>query len=132
VINGVKVEIVDTPGFDNPRLTDAEVLTQITDWLGANLGRVTGVLYFHSILNVKVHRSAAQNFVMFRKLVGDDNMGNVGLISTKWDELSTKFGRAVVSFYQAFWLGMGAGLPVGGALLTGIAGGVGNLLFGLD
>lgn len=87
-INGVEVAFVDTPGFDDPMKSDAEILIDITNWIGEHLGgktRVTAALYLHSILTKKAHGSATRNFSLFSSLVGTESMANVGLVTTHWD-----------------------------------------------
>jgi GTP-binding protein EngB required for normal cell division len=93
-IEGVEVDFVDTPGFDDASRSDAEILHGISEWMKDNLGghhKVTAALYLHSVETVRTHASAVKNFMMFRKLVGD--MKNVGLITTKWDKVSTAVGE---------------------------------------
>ena len=87
-IDGVEVAFVDTPGFDDPEKSDADILIDITKWIEINLGgkkKVTAALYLHSILTKKMHGSAHRNFSLFSSLVGTESMTNVGLVSTHWD-----------------------------------------------
>ncbi|KAL8669218.1 MAG: hypothetical protein Q9168_006189, partial [Polycauliona sp. 1 TL-2023] len=87
-IDGVEVALVDTPGFNNPARSDADILTDITTWIKDHLGgqtMVTAALYLHSIETKRLHGSASRNFSLFRTLVGRESMPNVGLVSTHWD-----------------------------------------------
>jgi hypothetical protein len=95
-IDGIEVDFVDTPGFDDPQRSDADILHGIAEWIGENLGgkrKVTAALYLHSVENVRMHGSALKNFMMFRQLIGTESMKNVGLITTKWDKVSKDIGE---------------------------------------
>lgn len=89
--DGVEVAFVDTPGFDDPKRSDATILIDITDWIANNLGgtiKVTAALFLHSISTRKMHGSAFRNFKMFSRLVGSESMSNVALVTTFWDVVS--------------------------------------------
>jgi len=86
-IDGEHFVFIDTPGFDDPKRSNADILVDLTTWIGMFLGgrKITAVLYFHDITTAKLHGSAERNFAMFSKLIGSDAMRNVGLVSTHWD-----------------------------------------------
>jgi len=51
--------------------------------------------------------TATRNLQIFQHLVGDDNMGNVKLITTMWDEVAPEKGQAYLEeLRQEFWGGM--------------------------
>lgn len=85
--------IVDTPGLDDSRRTDTEVLTEITSFLTAQyqLGiRLRGVIYLHRITDVKMQGSTLRNFEMFRRICGEKALKNVVLLTTMWDKLTDR------------------------------------------
>ena len=87
-VGGVGVVLVDTPGFEDPERSDAEVLINVTTWMSEHLGgkiKITAALYLSSIATEKMYGSALQNFFLFTKIVGSGCMANVGLVSTRWD-----------------------------------------------
>ncbi|PMD38899.1 hypothetical protein L207DRAFT_530362 [Hyaloscypha variabilis F] len=56
MIEGVDVAFVDTPGFNDPERSDAEILHSTATWIAENLGgtrKITTVLYLHSIEETK-------------------------------------------------------------------------------
>ncbi|CAE6435897.1 unnamed protein product [Rhizoctonia solani] len=63
-MDGRRFELIDTPGFDNVDMSDAEVFTEIAAYLLGNhlvkLG-VTGVIYVHRTGDVTQSRSLARN-----------------------------------------------------------------------
>ncbi|KAL4064014.1 P-loop containing nucleoside triphosphate hydrolase protein [Scleroderma yunnanense] len=98
--NGTKVELVDTPGFDDSRagITDAEVLRMIADfltneWFKWKSSRLTGLVYVHRISDTRVGGSSQRNLRMFRKLCGNDSMKNVVIVTTMWDKVTPEEGE---------------------------------------
>lgn len=45
---------------------------------------LSGIIYLHAISDARMTHSSLQNLRMFRKLCGDENLGNVILATTKW------------------------------------------------
>ena len=79
--------LIDTPGFDDTHKTDTQVLREITNWLSTAYTtdlKLTGIIYLHRILDVKMGGSAMKNLRMFKKLCGDDSLGSVVLATTFW------------------------------------------------
>ncbi|OCL07325.1 P-loop containing nucleoside triphosphate hydrolase protein [Glonium stellatum] len=86
--SGLKIFLVDTPGFDDTRKTDTDILSDIADWLNvaySNQLKLTGIIYLHRIQDVRITGSALTNLRMFKKLCGDDGLGSVVLATTMWD-----------------------------------------------
>jgi hypothetical protein len=89
-IGGTPVAVVDTPGFDDTRRSDAEVLHEITEFLVAQyaLGiKLRGIVYLHRITDIRMQGSALRYFEMFRRLCGDHALDNVALVTTMWGRL---------------------------------------------
>lgn len=80
------VILVDTPGFNDTIRSDTEILMSLVDWMKESYKEkeLSGIIYLHSISDVRMTRSSLQNLRMFRKLCGDDNLQNVILATTKW------------------------------------------------
>ncbi len=84
------VTIVDTPGFDDTYRSDAEVLEEITKFLAAQYALkipLKGIIYLHQIHENKMKGSARQYLEVFRSLCGDHALGNVMLVTTRWDRI---------------------------------------------
>ncbi|KAM0209048.1 hypothetical protein ACHAQD_011362 [Fusarium lateritium] len=84
----LSVTLVDTPGFDDTDLSDTEVLTILTNWLQTSYiegTRLCGMIYLHPITQVRMGNTSARNLKLFRKLCGDENLGNVLLVTNKWE-----------------------------------------------
>lgn len=90
------IVLVDTPGFNDTFKTDTEVLMELAKWLEVTYkvnSKLSGIIYLHRIMDVRMEGSAMRNLKMFRKLCGDDPLSNVVITSTFWgmlpDETST-------------------------------------------
>lgn len=82
--------IVDTPGFDDSSRSDSEILEEIVQFLCAqyHLGiPLKGIVYMHRITDNKMSGSAQRYFEMFQRLIGEQCMANVVLLTTMWSQL---------------------------------------------
>lgn len=87
--NGVLYEIhlIDSPGFDDGTLVDAEVLSRIATYVNTNYKlkqRLAGVLYLHDITKSSVGGIAQRNLRMLEKMIGMEEWNNCTLVTTKW------------------------------------------------
>ena len=92
---GVRVHLIDTPGFDDSDRTDADVLRDIAGYLGTayqNDIRLSGIIYTHRVTDPRMQGSARRNFFMFRKLCGSDCYRQIALVTTFWSQVGTDIG----------------------------------------
>ncbi|PUU73233.1 P-loop containing nucleoside triphosphate hydrolase protein [Tuber borchii] len=95
-INGRKVWLIDTPGFDDTNRSDVDILSTIADWVQqANHERkhLSGIIYFHRITDTRMEGSSMKNLRMFRELCGEKNFSNVILCTTMWGGVEEEEGR---------------------------------------
>ncbi|KAL4078826.1 P-loop containing nucleoside triphosphate hydrolase protein [Scleroderma yunnanense] len=93
-IEGSRVVLVDTPGFNHTNISDLEILKLIADWLVKTKGKLlSGLLYFHRISDDFINGSLSKNLRVFQKLCGDNAMSHVVLTTTMWDEVDETFGK---------------------------------------
>lgn len=80
------VMLVDTPGFNDTVRSDTEILGLLVDWMKDSYGerQFSGLIYLHDISGARMTGSILKNLRMFRKLCGEENLGNVILATTKW------------------------------------------------
>ncbi|KAI6006735.1 hypothetical protein EDC04DRAFT_974151 [Pisolithus marmoratus] len=101
------IVLVDTPGFDDTFMTDAQILRQIAHWLNATYKKnikLSGVLYLHRISDNRVSGTPLRNYNMFKELCGKENFKNVILVTTMWDEVTEEVGSAREKELQSdFW-----------------------------
>jgi hypothetical protein len=94
-VEGKEVILLDTPGFDDTYRSDADILNSIADYMKeAALERVhlSGLIYLHSIHDVRMTGSSMSNMRLFRALCGDENLKKVVIATTKWELTEPKVG----------------------------------------
>ncbi|KAF5325902.1 hypothetical protein D9611_000784 [Ephemerocybe angulata] len=104
------VIIVDTPGFDDTKASDFEILKRIAEWLkqsckgGAVLG---GVIYVHDISQDRFSGTARKNLEMFNHLCGDAALHKVMLVTSKWGRQGGRdFGARERELQERHWRSM--------------------------
>ena len=107
--DGKKIYLADTPGFDDSLRTDSEILREVALWLNAahkSHIKLTGIIYLHRILDVRLGGSGVKNLRMFKKLCGDDGLKSVILATTMWETTSKEIGakrEAELQQSSIFW-----------------------------
>ncbi|KAI6017899.1 hypothetical protein EDC04DRAFT_474657 [Pisolithus marmoratus] len=96
MIGGSNVVLVDTPGFDDTKKSDLQILESISDWLSKTYKQGTllsGILYFHRISDNRMAGTPLKNLRVFQKLCGSKAMSQVVLVTTMWDEVEEEVGN---------------------------------------
>jgi len=91
---GVNLCFVDTPGFDDTNTSDLDIFKMISNWLVKTYRkqiRLTGLLYFHRISDVRVAGTSLKNLRLFEKLCGE-HFNNIVFTTTMWDEVDESVG----------------------------------------
>src|SRR5579862_1311073 len=86
-IPSTDIYLMDSPGFDDTTVSDADILQQFANSLADcfhSKAKISGVLYVHAINEVRMKGSMLKNLKMFRKMVGESNMGCCMMVTTKW------------------------------------------------
>ncbi|KLU90969.1 hypothetical protein MAPG_09494 [Magnaporthiopsis poae ATCC 64411] len=86
-LDGHKVYLVDTPGFNDTHKSDAETLATVATYLGTSFAQnifIHGILYLHRISDNKVGGSARRNIDMLKAMIGEAAYTNVALVTTMW------------------------------------------------
>ncbi|KAI6107644.1 P-loop containing nucleoside triphosphate hydrolase protein [Pisolithus croceorrhizus] len=95
IIGGSNVVLVDTPGFDDTKKSDLQILESISDWFNKSYKKGTspsGILYFHRISDNRMAGTPLKNLRVFKKLCGNKVMPHVVLVTTMWDEVDESVG----------------------------------------
>ena len=85
------VWFIDTPGFDDTEISDADIFREIATYLARlfELGiRLSGVIYLHRITDPRMSGSALKNLELFKLLCGKEAFPIVYLVTTRWNELA--------------------------------------------
>lgn len=98
-IGKTKVMIVDTPGFDDTRRGNSEILEEILKVLTYQYKNKTyislkGVVYLHRITDMRFAGSSMETLKIFTKICGESALSNVILATTRWDEVDPVLGAA--------------------------------------
>ncbi|KAF2680395.1 hypothetical protein K458DRAFT_479944 [Lentithecium fluviatile CBS 122367] len=91
----LRVHLVDTPGFDDTDRKDTDVLRDVAGWLGVsykNRIRLSGMIYLHRIIDVRMQGTAKRNLFMFQKLCGPECFGQIVLATTMWSLVPPDLG----------------------------------------
>ncbi|KAH7123528.1 P-loop containing nucleoside triphosphate hydrolase protein [Dendryphion nanum] len=91
-----KVYLIDTPGFDDTQISDADILCKIASALSIyrddNI-RFAGLIYMHRITDQRVAGSSLRSLRIFEHICGEDNFSSVTLVTSMWDVLETEGDR---------------------------------------
>lgn len=96
-LDGHRVTLIDTPGFDDSTLRDTDVLAMIAAHLSLTYKHgklLAGVIYIHRILDNRVGGISSRNFKMFRNLCGDTSLKNVAIVTNMWGTIDLHLGQA--------------------------------------
>ncbi|KAE8445207.1 hypothetical protein EG329_013579 [Mollisiaceae sp. DMI_Dod_QoI] len=106
-IDGYQVHLIDTPGFNDDDMSESDVLVEIAKYLQTGGVRLSGILYLHPISDSRMGGAGRRNLKMLQDLVGQENMGNVKLITTKWHSVTTSESDIRLhDLISDFWKGM--------------------------
>ncbi|PPR05331.1 hypothetical protein CVT24_008050 [Panaeolus cyanescens] len=85
------IVLVDTPGFDDPERTNAEILEIIAAWLEKSYRQkrlINGIVYLHRITDVRFDAGATATLNLFKQLCGGTVFGRVALTTSMWSEVA--------------------------------------------
>ncbi|KAG0705706.1 P-loop containing nucleoside triphosphate hydrolase protein [Suillus ampliporus] len=90
-LDGRRVILVDTPGFDDTTKSDTDVLKMIAAYLQTmhkqgNL--LSGVIYMHRISDIRVGGTSRRDFTMFQELCGKEAYRNVLMVTNMWGDIN--------------------------------------------
>lgn len=96
-IDGQKVVLIDTPGFDDTGRSQADILRDIADYLEGAYEKgktLAGVIYMHRISDFRMGGIARENFRLISKICGDTAMRNVVIATTMWEDVEEELGAS--------------------------------------
>ncbi|KAL8647109.1 MAG: hypothetical protein Q9210_005749 [Variospora velana] len=98
---GQVVRLIDTPGFDDSKRSDIDVLTDLAFHLASAYQTnpkilLSGIIYLHPIDQPRLAGTARKNLAMFKLLCGDEILQSVVLATTMWrDEIEADAAQRV-------------------------------------
>lgn len=114
-LDGRRVALIDTPGFNDTTKGDFEVLRMISAFLERTYVRyhlpllsptinrcsryekgfrLAGIIYFHRISDERFTGMDVRNFGVFRKLCGEQTLKNVVIMTNMWSKVTPEEGEA--------------------------------------
>jgi hypothetical protein len=90
-LDGYKIVLIDSPGFNDTVRSETEVLAEIANYLDFTYLnppylKLTGILYLQSIMDDRMYHSSLRNLKMFKGLCGESPLKNVVLATNHWQE----------------------------------------------
>ncbi|KAK2773124.1 hypothetical protein FQN53_004266 [Emmonsiellopsis sp. PD_33] len=82
-VDNSPVYLIDTPGFDDSRMTDEQIMRLIVENL-QNDKLLKGLIYLHDITQPRMGRLAENHMFLFEKLCGVQSFQNIMLVTTRW------------------------------------------------
>lgn len=95
-VDGQRITLIDTPGFDDTFKSQADILRDIADFLEhtyQSKRKLAGVIYMHRISDTRVGGIARENFRLFTRICGGHAMQNVMIVTTMWEGVSELVGK---------------------------------------
>ncbi|RWA08571.1 hypothetical protein EKO27_g6539 [Xylaria grammica] len=102
MLNGRRIHLIDTPGFNDTSRSDIDILGIFASWLGTAYGngvRIHGLIALHSIADNRMSGSNMRDLAMIKAICGFTSYGNVVIATSMWlttptyDERVTLEGR---------------------------------------
>lgn len=95
---GYVVRLIDTPGFDDSKKPDVEILNDIAYWLTRAYAAeprllLSGIVYLHPIHEPRMQGTAKKNLNMFKLLCGEESLRCVVLATTMWSKVFKSEGQ---------------------------------------
>lgn len=91
-LDGRKVTLVDTPGFDDDARSDVEILEDIGKWLAKegymrSSNQLDGLILLHPITHNRVGGTERKRTRLLERILGPEAYKRVVIATTMWDDL---------------------------------------------
>ena len=115
LLEGERLVLVDTPGFGDTCVDDADILQRIGSWLETMYDfrdsdghkgktKLAGIVYLHDISLTRMLGSTRKNLDVFQKLCGKDALQRVVLCTTKWSDIYQNDGeKRIKQLKENYW-----------------------------
>lgn len=90
---GRTIILIDTPGINQPFVSEAEVLTRLLRWVREIYGpegKLSGIIYLHDLNAVRMQGSVLRGLNGLAELCGDESFDKLVLGTTFWDRLAAE------------------------------------------
>lgn len=96
-LDGNKVTLIDTPGFDDSERSDGDILGLVAAYMADTYEQgvlLTGILFLQPINQPRLQGSEMRRTRLFKKLLGEDAYQRVVIGTTMWNQLSESEAKA--------------------------------------
>ncbi|KAI1739858.1 P-loop containing nucleoside triphosphate hydrolase protein [Xylaria scruposa] len=94
-VEGHKVILIDTPGFNDTDLEEPTLFVNLARWLANsyhNGEALNGAIFLQGINEVRVLQGEVDGVKLFERIVGPKNFPQVIVATTMWDQVEEGFG----------------------------------------
>ena len=107
-IGRTSVFLIDTPGFDDTKRSDGDIILEVSKSLSAQVAigvKLLGVIYLYDITNTRMRGSLKRELEMLKLIIGADNYKNLLLVTTKWgdDTRQREFEKRQQELEDRYW-----------------------------
>ncbi|ETN44319.1 uncharacterized protein HMPREF1541_10499 [Cyphellophora europaea CBS 101466] len=106
-LQGRRFNLIDTPGFDDPRMSDVEILSRLVDYFRTR--PIHGVIFLHRITDIRLSGSAIRTAQLIKHICGAEFFERVALVTGMWDVVRDKDREAAhrrlteLRNHDSFW-----------------------------
>jgi len=96
-ISNITYSLIDTPGFNDSKRSDKEILDHITQYLSNQFKAgelLSGIIYLHPISRIRFQGTDTLQASVFRELCGSERYQNVVLATTHWEDVDLSTAEA--------------------------------------
>jgi hypothetical protein len=98
--DGTNIILIDTPGFNDTKRPDTELLTSIISFIQQRKYQIISVIYIHAITERKLSGSTFKSLRVLRALCGEHYFQNIFLVTSMWtkapaEEMEDQLDREV-------------------------------------
>lgn len=90
---GHQVNLIDTPGFDDSRFSDAEILADLArclQRLQKQGQQIDGIVFIQPVTDVRLHGSVLKMCEVIKRVCGEDFFDRVALVTSMWNHVEPK------------------------------------------
>jgi len=88
-IQGRRLYLIDSPGFDDTERSEAEILHEVAlslSMMYESGTKILGILYLCRITDTRVHGAALKSINILQKMCGEEAFPNITVVTTMWNQ----------------------------------------------
>lgn len=97
-LSGIRVTLLDTPGFNDQTRSDLDILSEIASFLTSkNLPPIWAIVFTHAITENRVTGSSRLNLEIAKALCGEGFYSRLAILTTMWNKMPNDEARELCS-----------------------------------